>query len=194
MALQGPLIQPSDNLRDQQRADKVLGPIVSGNQTGNKPEEQSWGSDISTEVRRLLQIWDQLVLHQGVLCRPSKTHDGSEPLQIVIPDTLKNEILSDLHEGVAGGHLGSDKTLGCLKERFYWPGHHNDVRQWCRSCAVCASCKSLAAKPRASLQPIIASHPMQLVTVDIVCPFLESESGNSYILVVADYFTCYTEA
>lgn len=30
--------------------------------------------------------------------------------------------------------------------------------------------------------------------MDIVGPFLESESGNSYILVVADYFTHYTEA
>ena len=111
-ALQGPLVQPSDNLRDQQRADKVLGQIFSGKQTGNKPEAQSWGSDISTEVRRLLQIWDQLVLHQGVLCRRSKSHNGSEQLQIVVPDALKNEILSDLHEGAAGGHLGSDKTWG----------------------------------------------------------------------------------
>lgn len=194
MALQGPLVQSSDNLRDQQRADKVLGPIISGKQTGNKPEAQSWGPDISTEVRRMLQIWEQLVLHQGVLCRRSKTHIGSEQLQIVVPDALRNEILSDLHEGAAGGHLGSDKTLGRLKERFYWPGHHKDVSEWCHNCAVCASRMSPTAKPRAPLQPIIASHPMQLVAVDIVGPFPESESGNTYILVVADYFTRYTEA
>ena len=30
--------------------------------------------------------------------------------------------------------------------------------------------------------------------MDIVGPFPESLSGNSYILVVADYFTRYTEA
>lgn len=89
------------------------------------------------------------MLHQGVLCRRSKTHNGSEWLQTVVPHALKNEILSDLHEGAAGGHLGSDKTFVHLKEWFYWPRHHNDMREWCRSCAMRASRKLPAAKPRA---------------------------------------------
>ena len=29
--------------------------------------------------------------------------------------------------GVGGGHLGQEKTLGHLKECFYWPGHFRDV-------------------------------------------------------------------
>ena len=48
------------------------------------------------------------------------------------------------------------------------------------------------AKPCAPLELIIASHPLQCVATDIVGPF--PESGNSYILVVSDYFTRYTEA
>ena len=112
----------------------------------------------------------------------------------MVPDSLRQEVLSDLHEGAIGGHLGTDTTLGRLKERVYWPGHYNDVREWCRNCAVCASRKSPAANPRAPLEPIFTSYPLQLVAVDIVGPFPESESGNSYILVVADYFTRYTEA
>ena len=35
---------------------------------------------------------------------------------------------------------------------------------------------------------------MQLVAMDILGPFPESESGNSYILVVADYYTRWTQA
>jgi transposase InsO family protein len=35
---------------------------------------------------------------------------------------------------------------------------------------------------------------MQLVAVDIMGPLLESKEGNSYILVVADYFTRWSEA
>ena len=47
-----------------------------------------------------------------------------------------------IHEGITGGHLGEAKTLSKLKERFYWPGHYNDVRDWCQTCKVCAKRKS----------------------------------------------------
>lgn len=78
---------------------------------------------------RLLQIWEQLMVCDGVLCRRFEAPDGSSAVaQIVVPSALHEEVLSDLHEGVLGGHLGIDKTLTRLKERFYWPGHHNDVR------------------------------------------------------------------
>ena len=32
--------------------------------------------------------------------------------QLVVPQGNQTEILKCLHEGVAGGHLGQDKTLG----------------------------------------------------------------------------------
>ena len=129
---------------------------------------------------------------RGILCR--RLHGSPEKLQMVVPASLREEVLSDLHKGSLGGHLGTDKTLGRLKERFYWPGHYNDVTEWCRNCATCATRKSPPVKPRAPLQPIVTSYPLQLVAMDIVGPFPESPAGNSYILVVADYFTRFTEA
>lgn len=100
-------------------------------------------------------------------------------LQIVLPEALKEEVLKDLHEGTVGGHLGTDKTLSRLRERFYWPGHYNDVREWCRNCATCASRKSPAPKARAPLQPIVTSRPLELVATDIMGPLPESSTGNS---------------
>ena len=35
---------------------------------------------------------------------------------------------------------------------------------------------------------IKAGYPTQVMAVDLVGPLLESPSGNSYILVVGDYF------
>ena len=128
-ALQGPLVKPSDSLHEQQLADQSLGPIIWGRETSNKPGARSFEAATSKSTRRLLQIWDQLVLHQGVLYRQCNSPDGSGRLQVVVPDSLRQEVLSDLHKGALGGHLGTDKTLGRLKERFYWPGHYKDVRE-----------------------------------------------------------------
>ncbi len=88
-----------------------------------------------------------------------------------------------------------DKTLSCLQERFYWPGYHDDVRNWCNSCMPCAARKNPIPKPRAPLTSKRKDRiPHQLVAVDILGPFPESDAGNNYILVGTDYFTRWTEA
>ena len=96
------------------------------------------------------------------------TGGGSSCLQLVVPTSLTNKILSELHEGVTSGHLGQDKTLMKLKERYNWPGHWNDGQDRCNTCAACISRKSAARKPRAGLQSVLAGYPLQLVAIDIL--------------------------
>ena len=103
-------------------------------------------------------------------------------------------MLRNLHEGVTGGHLGEPKVLEKLKERFYWPGHVRDVKNWCQSCSACAQRKHPTARNKAKLQTVQEGYPMQMVATDILGPFPESESGNLYILVATDYFTRWAEA
>ena len=84
--------------------------------------------------------------------------------------------------------------LAHLKERFYWPGHFNDVRDWCKTCVPCATRKTSTTHSHAPLTSVKAGSPMQIVAVDIVAPFPQGESGNLYILVASDYFTRWVEA
>lgn len=112
----------------------------------------------------------------------------------MVPKALLSEVLADLHEGALGGHLGVDKTLARLKERFYWPGHHSDVRDWYQNCCTCASRKTPSPKAKAPLTSVLTGYPLQLVAMDILGPFPETQAGNTYILVVADYFTRWVEA
>ena len=63
-------------------------------------------------------------------CGDYLNNDGTGfTFQLVIPNSMKAAVLHDVHEGVLGGHLGVDKSLSKLKERFYWPGHYNDVQR-----------------------------------------------------------------
>ena len=124
------------NLRGAQLADPILGPLLRGKEVGEKPGMDS----LRVASRRLLQLWDQLTVKEGVLRRHFESPDGSSAaLQIVLPSTLCKEVLADLHEGAMGGHLGCDKTLSRLKQRFYFPGHYDDVRDWCANCGICFS-------------------------------------------------------
>ena len=127
----------------------------------------------------------------AVLC---STHEGSSWLQLVIPNHLRAEILFEIHQGTCGGHLGQEKTLNKLKERFYWPGHYTDTYNWCQTCSTCATRKTPSPRQRAALGTISAGYPTQIMAVDIVGPLIESERGNSYIMVVGDYFTRWMEA
>ena len=90
------------------------------------------------EVRKLVQIWDQLVMSNGILKRRFEGEKGKTVMfQWVVPKQQRKEILHHLHGGPMGAHLGESKTFQKLKERFYWPGHTADVQEWCRCCEPC---------------------------------------------------------
>ena len=88
-ALQLPESHSSETLRQVQLADPAVGPLLRGKEAGIRPEVVSFAAT-SKAVRRYLQIWDQLEVHSGVLCRHLKS-DGVAPqiLQTVIPDALR---------------------------------------------------------------------------------------------------------
>ena len=60
--------------------------------------------------------------------------------------------------------------LSKLTAQFYLPGQYNDVRDWCHTCATCASRKSPSNKPWENLQFIQVGAPMQLISMDILGP------------------------
>ena len=178
-----------------QLQDHDIGPVLRRyKESAGQPEvEQTKGFGHAT--RALFQQWMQLQLKEGILYRQFESQDGSSSrLQLIVPKSLREEVLRQLHEGPVGGHFGEDKTLHRLRERFYWPGHQKDVINWCRTCKDCAARKGPAPKRRAPLTPIKVGSPLQIVAMDFLGPLVESEEGNRYILVVGDHFTKYMSA
>ena len=107
---------------------------------------------------------------------------------------MQEHILNESHAGPAGGHLGHEKTFRKVRERFFWPGYSQSVKEWCLTCESCAARKAPIPRRRGPLQNIKTGYPFQLVAVDIMGPFPKTKNGNSYILVASDYFTRWTEA
>ena len=59
---------------------------------------------------------------------------------------------------------------------------------------MCAASKTPPSKRKAALKQVKTVYPMQLVAVDILGPLPESDAGNSYLLVIGDYFIDWMEA
>ena len=43
---------------------------------------------------------------------------------------MKYEILSKVHNHVAGAHFRVHKTFQEVKQRYWWPGTFKDVQHW----------------------------------------------------------------
>ena len=113
---------------------------------------------------------------------------------LVVPKSVREDILTYLHSNF--GHVGINKMLYRIQERYFWPGIRKDIIKLCKSCHSCARYKDNTAPNSAPLMPIDISllEPFQKVGMDILGPLPEAEDGSKYVLILQDYFTKWTEA
>ena len=185
----------SKNLKDLQHSDEDLKQAIQWLERDDVPPK------IPKQGSRYLQaLWNQrkdLILRDGILYRKWKDIPGNgidRKLQLVLPTHLVPEVLMELHNGPAGGHLGVNKTLEKIRARFYFLNLPQVVEKWCRQCELCSSRKSPSKRPRAPMQLSMASSPMERIAMDILGPLPATSRGNKYILVVGDYFSKWKEA
>ncbi|KAI5743998.1 hypothetical protein M8J77_024652 [Diaphorina citri] len=184
----------NDELRKEQLEDDDISPVLTWKEREEKPR---W-KDISNKsevTKSYLTQWDSLILESGVLKRKWESQNGrSSRLQIVLPHTRVKEVLEEFHGGVTGGHLGINKTLDKLRERFYWLHMKQDVEDWIRRCSNCAGSKGPRTRSRGELQKYVVGAPFERIAIDVAGPFPETNNGNRYILVIMDYFSKWPEA
>ena len=160
--------------RECQLNDEAIGPVLKAVQAGKKISDDTLRG-LSLECRQLHQQWELLCVKHGKLWRAFlKPDDKVQHLQLVVPRTLRETILSELHNSSTGGHLGENKLYSRLQQRFYWPGYSMDAKLWCANCSTCATRKSPIPHNRAPLQSVHAGSPMQIVAVDILGPLPDS--------------------
>ena len=77
---------------------------------------------------------------QGYFCKDnvlmrSKMNDiGEQIVQIVVPTSHRDRMLTLLHEKC--GHFGHKNMLVLIKRSFFWPGMSRDCKCHARSCKI----------------------------------------------------------
>lgn len=114
--------------------------------------------------------------------------------QIVIPLSMRYQILQPCHDSKLGAHLGFFKTLGRIRSRFYWPNMQRDIRNYVFSCEFCNKRKFRRHPKFGKMGRVQGKFPFDIIGVDILGPLKKSHNGNKYIVVFIDYFTKLVEA
>ena len=108
----------------------------------------------------------------------------------MLPKTFSRRATLALHDDYE--HLGMEKTLGLLQERFFWPKMIEDVHNHIRTCERCTKFKQ--PPEREKMKPIQCTYPLELVHIDFLMIGKEGTDKAINVMVITDHFTRYAQA
>lgn len=92
------------------------------------------------------------------------------------------------------GHFGFDKTLARLQASYWFPKMRRFVKKYVSACLQCAHHKLLGGARPGELHPIPkAIIPFHTIHADHLGPFIRTNRGNTFILVIIDAFTTFVD-
>ena len=101
--------------------------------------------------------------------------------RIVVPTSLRMDILERLHEG----HQGITKCRRRAQESVWWPGLGVQMEEYVKCCRTCA--KSRLCHPEPLIPSTLPEYPFQRVATDLF------ELDSSPYLLVVDYYSRWIE-
>ena len=179
-------------IQQEQKADRALSKVIELIQEA--PENRDWNR-AAGQSREVQDLWAQagsLTLVGEILYRRYVRPDGTiQYRQLVVPETLRAEVLRHVHGGTALGHFGVNKTASMLQKYGYWAGWRKDVEQTVRTCEVCNRYRHGPPSKQGELQPQPSNFPMQKFHIDLTGPHVRSKNGFVYLFTGICNFTKY---
>jgi hypothetical protein len=100
---------------------------------------------------------------------------------------VRQILIHDVHDSIVAGHLGIDKMIARIRNRFTWDGMSKDIVEYIRSCDRCQRNKPTPSNPIGLLQPLeVPSRNWEHVTMDFIMDLPKSKTGHDAILVVVE--------
>ncbi|PIK62382.1 Retrotransposable element Tf2 protein type 2 [Apostichopus japonicus] len=115
--------------------------------------------------------------------------NNSHSNKVVVPGELVVEVIAHHHCTPTSPHLGMRKTISKIREKFYWKNLKSDVETFVKKCRQCQLSKPMYCKPSGYMESTTSRYPWDVMAMDLLGPFPESNAGNLYILVITDHFS-----
>ncbi len=106
-----------------------------------------------------------------------------------VPEPLCLQLIHNHHDHPMAGHFGHHKTIDLICHSYHWPRLTWMVKQYIRSCTVCACSKANQHKLYGFLKQLpIPPHPWESISMDFIKQLPTSEA-HTVILVIVDHLT-----
>ena len=138
-----------------QREDQDLVQLISYLEKKKLPEEPGEVKKVVTQAQKGFYLLDGILYLEN--------NDVSGIRRIVVPQNLKQEVLSENHEAVFAGHFSPKRMFNKLSQYYYWQGMRGDIQKVCETCIVCASTQGQERRKKPLLHCIPVGEPFECV-------------------------------
>lgn len=165
-------------LQERQMTDEALKKIVNEleTETENGPRKH----------KRFTKTKAGVLIHQR--------QSDPEVWDTVVPSTLRQTVLKEVHDSPFSGHMGGKKMYSKLRGlKLWWSGMLKDAENYLQKCSKCIA-KNKGYRGRAPIQDVYQSqYPFQKVSIDFMTGLPATVQGNSVLLTVVCCFSRYVE-
>ena len=177
-----------ENIRREQRHDPQCKAIIDFLKFGIFPRDDKKARAILLRQEDYIVI-DYILYHIYTYTGPKKS---TTTAQVVVPQNLKQHLLTLHHDSSFAGHIGTSKMISVLRNKLYWVGMIKDIHEYVSTCPSCNATKSTSyrAKPPLTLRDP-APHAFHTMLMDTVGPLPKSHNGNYHIVCVTDMYSRY---
>jgi len=179
-----------EQIRLSQLADEFCGDMIRWLEGGLTPETreretrcQKRKYDNCIKNGMLFHIWEPI------------PNQGEDKLRLVLPKPLQEPVIRHVHTSKLSCHLGGEKTIGMIRQRFIFKELYEAVRLFIAKCEVCLKVKpsnKKVVRPPALYE--LTEQPFQRLHLDYAGPLVTSRSGSRFIAVCSCACSAYVIA
>ncbi|CAG2211387.1 unnamed protein product [Mytilus edulis] len=134
------------------------------------------------------------VLYKWFQKRFKTSPDEKYIKQLCLPLALRRHALLAYHDlNYGGAHLGLDRVLAALRQKYFWPKMHQTVKDHVLSCDRCQRIKVDHTRKNPPLNPLPVVGPFDRWHMDFL-KLSKTNKGETYLLVLVDSCSKWVEA
>ncbi|VDH95751.1 Hypothetical predicted protein [Mytilus galloprovincialis] len=134
------------------------------------------------------------VLYKWFQKRFKTSPDEKYIKQLCLPLALRRHALLAYHDlNYGGAHLGLDRVLAALRQKYFWPKMHQTVKDHVLSCDRCQRIKVDHTRKNPPINPLPVVGPFDRWHMDFL-KLSKTNKGETYLLVLVDSCSKWVEA